>query len=158
MLYTIVLILTIPFQDLIPYIEKRDEEVGKGTHVVIFTYGFEVRNYRFNGSPEHLARYYLALLPNYTLQLLRRAERNEATNTGANRTSNVSHILTPITCQGWIRQNLSSVAAHFEGYSVKITDLPQIFTAARGITNVFTSKGVREKATQFPFSNSYRDR
>ena len=59
--------------------------------------------------------------------------------------------------QGWIRQNLSKVAEHFEGYSVKINDLPQIFTAARGITNVFTSKGVRERSLQFPFSNSYRD-
>eukprot|EP00116_Pleurobrachia_bachei_P009127 sb/3469389/ len=86
-------------EKLIPYIEKRDKELGGGTHVVIFTYGFE----------------------------------------------------------GWIRQNLSRVAEHFEGYSVKIKNLPHIFTAARRITNVFTSKGVREALPQFPFSNSYKD-
>ncbi|KAL5267005.1 hypothetical protein ACHWQZ_G004148 [Mnemiopsis leidyi] len=86
-------------EELIPYIEQRDDDLGGGTHVVIFTFGYE----------------------------------------------------------GWIRQNLSKVAEHFEGYSVKINDLPQIFTAARGITNVFTSKGVRERSLQFPFSNSYQD-
>ena len=40
---------------------------------------------------------------------------------------------------------------------MKIKNLPQIFTAARGITNVFARKGLRESTVQFPFSNSYID-
>ena len=34
--------ITILFQELIPYIEQRDDDLGGGTHVVIFTFGYEV--------------------------------------------------------------------------------------------------------------------